>query len=631
MSIIKQKGSLEVIDGTLRLTTLGTGTTITSLGIDSNGFVVSAGTDTNTFTTGATLNGTILEFDRNDLSNAYSVDLGSLNAVDIQYNQLYDDVVNGDLIQGQWYRLTDYRSVNFLNGWLIANNNPTPTDPNFDPREIYEGQTEVLFLQAISDSEISPIGYSEKFPQDIIQYEPFTNKIGVNLQIYNGVSLPNSLTVSGFDLQWDGTNAYFEMPTGYPALFGHYFYLYFSINSGGNVQEGVFEPLTPGNVTCQFPVSVITRIRVENGGTKIVLLNLTEQDVLDYDNNTLFVSTVYELGDCYGWITRRVDTHRNINVPFDFRGRQYRRFEVDLSAINPTIGTNFWGIGDDFLGQGTTGSVGDFKPFDNEGTTYDIKWDGLGGPDVVYFRGFNDNLVVLGNFVNNNLGVVSLQSTLNDGFVYNTLGGYFFNNVVGNNFTDNKIGFGFNNNIISNDFINNTILNYFQDNNISNSFGSNTIGGYFFNNVVGSQFTYNHVGGDFSENTVGNNFIDNTVGDFFLFNTVADLFQRNGVSNGFVDNTVGDSFEKNIVNNDFLKNTVGNNFQNNTVGNNFQNNTVGNNFQINQIDYSPTSTNFTSATHVYGDYNCRIFKSNDTNLYLEYFSGTTATYVSPTS
>jgi hypothetical protein len=78
MSIIKQKGSLEVIDGTLRLTTLGTGTTITSLGIDSNGFVVSAGTDTNTFTTGATLNGTILEFDRNDLSNAYNVDLTSI-------------------------------------------------------------------------------------------------------------------------------------------------------------------------------------------------------------------------------------------------------------------------------------------------------------------------------------------------------------------------------------------------------------------------------------------------------------------------------------------------------------------------------------------------------------------------
>jgi hypothetical protein len=35
--------------------------------------------DTNTFTTGATLNGTILEFDRNDTLNAYGVDLSGLN------------------------------------------------------------------------------------------------------------------------------------------------------------------------------------------------------------------------------------------------------------------------------------------------------------------------------------------------------------------------------------------------------------------------------------------------------------------------------------------------------------------------------------------------------------------------
>ena len=35
--------------------------------------------DTNTFTTGATLNGTVIEFDRNDLSNAYSVDISSIN------------------------------------------------------------------------------------------------------------------------------------------------------------------------------------------------------------------------------------------------------------------------------------------------------------------------------------------------------------------------------------------------------------------------------------------------------------------------------------------------------------------------------------------------------------------------
>ena len=146
---------------------------------------------------------------------------------DITYSELYDKVTNGELIVGSWYRLTDYKSVNFLNGWDIANKNPTPVDPNFNPREIYEGEIEVLLLQAISSSEISPIGYSETFQGDIVQYEPYTNKIGVGIGgIYNGQTLPDSSVVSDFDLQWDGTNVYFNMPTGYPALFGHYFYLY---------------------------------------------------------------------------------------------------------------------------------------------------------------------------------------------------------------------------------------------------------------------------------------------------------------------------------------------------------------------------------------------------------------------
>jgi hypothetical protein len=94
---------------------------------------------------------------------------------------------------------------------------------------------------------------------------------------------------------------------------------------------------------------------------------------------------------------------------------------------------------------------------------------------------------------------------------------------------------------------------------------------------------------------------------------------------------VGNEFNNNTVGDFFQNNTIGNNFIDNVIGNNFQFNTVGDNFKRNQIDYSPTSTDFSSATYVYGDYNCKIFKSNDANFYLEYFSGTTATYVSPTA
>jgi hypothetical protein len=68
------------ISGTLNIGNILGNSPIINLGLDSNGFVVTGVTtiDTNTFTTGATLNGTIIEFDRNDLSNAYNVDLSSL-------------------------------------------------------------------------------------------------------------------------------------------------------------------------------------------------------------------------------------------------------------------------------------------------------------------------------------------------------------------------------------------------------------------------------------------------------------------------------------------------------------------------------------------------------------------------
>ena len=56
--------------------------------------------DTNTFTTGATLNGNILQFNRNDLTNAYSVDLSSLSSSVNSGNVIYVDAVNGNNLTG---------------------------------------------------------------------------------------------------------------------------------------------------------------------------------------------------------------------------------------------------------------------------------------------------------------------------------------------------------------------------------------------------------------------------------------------------------------------------------------------------------------------------------------------------
>ena len=63
--------------------------------------------DTNTYTTGATLNGTVVEFNRNDISNAYSVDLSPLDV------NLYNS--DGTLTGGRTVNMNG-NGLNFLNG-----------------------------------------------------------------------------------------------------------------------------------------------------------------------------------------------------------------------------------------------------------------------------------------------------------------------------------------------------------------------------------------------------------------------------------------------------------------------------------------------------------------------------------
>jgi hypothetical protein len=462
--------------------------------------------------------------------------------IDITYQELYNKTVGGELLAGSWYRLTDYKSVNFLNGWEIANNNPTPTDPNFNPQEIYEGESEVLILKAKTPYEISEIGYSETFSGDIVQYLPYVNKIGVDIEIFNGNILPNDSEVSGFNLQWDGTNVYFNMPEGYPALFGHYFYIYCEFDGGSYYQDGCFEPLTPNISICQYPftsddpdngyLKAMSRIKVVDNGSKIVLLDLTEEDYNNYDADSLYVDTVYELGNAYGWITRRQDTHRLLDIPFDFRARKYRRFEVDLSSINSSLGIGYFGQGDNYLNQGTTGNYKDFFSINwKESDSYAIEWKSLGGPDRYWVWGYNDNVVFLRGLFGSKFGESFVNNTIGDNFLFNT---------------------------------------------ISNNFGNNTIGD------------------NFNNNTIGNNFNNNTIG------------------NNFGYNTIGNSFGSNII---------GNNFGSNIIGNFFSNNTISNFFGLNSIKVSLSSANFTSATHVYGEYNCEIFRRSDNTLQLSYIDG----------
>jgi len=580
---------------------------------------------------------------------------GGTDFVNVTYNELYSKIINDELEPTRWYRLTDYRSVNFLNGWDKANSNPPSYVSGYTPQEIYTGETEVLLLQSITTNSISPIGYSENYPQDIIDYEPYTNKIGILLLTQNGYMMPDSSIVSGFDLQWDSINneVYFDMPVGYPLFFGSYLYIYCEFNGGSYYQDGTYNPVTPGVSKCQFPDTnnnpyyfypkKSSDLKLKNDGQRIVLIDLNYDDYTSYTTNSLFVESLYEKGNAYGWITRRQDTQRGIDVPFDFRGRKYRRFKIEIlgniksfnytstiTGISTTTYFNVTGVSslsgvtnasfDVTVVGGLVTSVIIFNRGKNykNGGTITIPGTSVGGS-------ITQNITITINEVFSNIDFACIgdkfYNQISDGeyldfpslpekavsnLVWATPGGS--SNLVYRGLNDNSVFIGDTINVkINSDFYNNTILGDFNNN-------------YFNlicdNNII-SSLTYTSIYGKFSNNIIQQIFYTNILSPSFGSNTFIGGGGYNLFVNDFYDNTISDDFSNNVFEGKF---------QNNSIGNG-----AGSNFQKNKITTDIGNKNFTSSNHVYGDYNCEIFKGSNSVNYLQYFNGTSMQYVSPTA
>ena len=511
---------------------------------------------------------------------------------DILYADLYNKIINKQLIPGGKYRLLDYKSVNFLNGVDLAGQNPTPIDPSFNPRQVYVGPNEILLLEAISDYQLSPIAISEQYPQDIIQFQGFTNKIGVGQTFFNGVTLPDSTVLSGFDLQWDGTNVYFNMPTNYPVLFGQLLYIYADFYGGSDFIENFYSTTTPFTPEPDYQYqggAIQTDIEISSNGIKIILPGVTFSDFQNYDSNTLYLETIVAIANGYGCIIRRDDTYRNINVPFDFRSMKYRRYEVDLSS-NTSYSLVLAGIGDNpFI-------AGSYRPTTGNYNDYSIFPDGCSN---VYFEGIggysfqSDNNVFISNCNDCNFGIEIKNNTIVGSCSRNLIRSNFTRNIL-TSFKDNDLSSVFDNNIavtFNNNFtvsyFYNCILTVFIENKMLGFCSSNTITGQCRTNIIGNGFFGNIIGADFSDNKIGDSFTENyNIGSGFQNNIINNGFSKNvAIGTGFQRNTIANDFRLNTIRNAFQQNIVGNDFKQNTnIGNSFQNNVIGNNFSVNVID-----------------------------------------------
>lgn len=267
---------------------------------------------------------------------------------------------------------------------------------------------------------------------------------------------------------------------------------------------------------------------------------------------------------------------------------------------------------------------------------------------------FNNNTIINGSFYRNDIGNQFENNVITNGdFQNNEIGNAYNNNIINAQFYKNDIGNGYNNNKSYSSFYGNLIGNAYNYNSVYSNFYDNKIGEYFNNNIIGNSnnfgsnnfyfnvignefkynnvtvnFYYNRINNRFENNTMSGNYFSNIVNNYFTNNTLLGVFAYNKIGDNFQTNNIGDGFgfgystsQGNVIGNYFYENTIGEYFHNNVIADGFYSNTVVDYFQLNNVKFSLSSTDFTTSTHVYGNYNCELFINSTSAQRLSYYDG----------
>jgi hypothetical protein len=402
-----------------------------------------------------------------------------------------------------------------------------------------------------------------------------------------------------------------------------------------------------------------------NKFSNIASSDLYPQDILYYDFEAVTnYGMLYGTGisNFKGWITRRIDSNKNIDVSLDWRHITVNCCRPDLSSIptwSSTTTYNLWSVVkvNNKLYYSLQNNNINNNPVPNPSyiNTPTVYWRPISGfrEGLTYFPtdelfGFYANkpdgsyLVNLpadsatrtqkymfgvdaesGNNANSLDGYsnITIQGTGCWGNIfcgggkqlkfgsncYLNLLAYMESNIAGDNFrlnilssnANNKFGDGFENNRSTIDTVHPSFS--FSE----NVFITNTTNNIFLGGTVGNIFdvstSYNHFGPVTRGNKIGSNCFSNFFPHYQTrYNTLAPFFNNN-----FIDSNAG--FEGNVTLGSCLRNIFSGSAGDNLIGNNFRDNIIGSDFIKNQI-----AANFIFNT--IGNYfNCNII--GDFNAY----------------
>lgn len=370
-----------------------------------------------------------------------------------------------------------------------------------------------------------------------------------------------------------------------------------TIGENNVINHGVIEPL------------IVTAIST-NEISSIAKSELYPYDVIHYDWNPANWMKDASFGGSDGLslvsgfkgvIYFRHDTINDVSMGYDFRNVKFRRWKLMLDENTPLPSAKFNSpysatypgdyIEDSFGGYYSVLDIEDFQDvltFNCDENSYknSVFHVNIENVDGKYNTGVYVNTILPNNVfhVGTSTQMVVYDLKIGSYCVLNTFGGYIDSVLAGSYMTNNKI---------------------------SSGFSSITIGSWFERNTFMGAVAYCTIGEDcranifdvFDTSTIGNDFNQNIMGVIFkstFFDGVNNLKLRCPVYNCIIG-AVNSYLEAPFVSSEVK-------FQNNVL-----NPSVSGTMES-KID-------FTSATHVYGNYNCELMKTSTGTFKLKYIDG----------
>ena len=535
----------------------------------------------------------LLKFDR-ELFNDVELYL------DTTYSELLALINANGLIIGQHYKITDYKTIYMQPVTGI----------------ILEGNEEPIIVEAISQNTLSPLAYSESYPNHIIYYDINKNVV-LSLEELEGEW--NKGGDSGYDLTISNVtqNSFVVNAVVYPNSAGFNLYVEDSVNS---------YDLYAADLGTSFTVTDLG-----NGTSRIDLL--VAIDLTDPVNNYAWIWTLISHTSRKGYITYRRDTERNFSKGYDFMNVKFRRFAIDSVSMNwssafsyakgdhvvynsnlyisvsnsnlnhlPTD-ISYWflvyGMADKYLLTGETVSYGlekaivhdslSFKDFYCYSVIDSISGDVIFNPSSL-INNVNDNEI---DYLDNNVHVC-ISGSLKD-FSDNFFSGKSYNNTFWDADIHKNEFKTFTNNLCSAQPMGSPTISYCRFNGSGNNELTSVITsdfdfGFSFNVVrfmqsvnIGSNdnrnifqsATKSTIEEGFADNLVLSSFYENNVGAGFTLNTIKDVFYGNSIGTGFSNNIINSDFFRNNIIGEFTGNTISNfNFKYNHIVGKFYNNVM---------------------------------------------------------